>query len=95
MGSKQKTQMNSNPGPADYDNDDKLIKVSSQKVTISHAQRSELWSEQNGGDIPGPGNYADQKSTFGQIQNAPTMASRHEERVNLNPGPGQYDSEAS
>ena len=45
--------------------------------------------------MPGPGNYAEQKSTFGQTNNAPTMGARIEERYNANPGPGQYDADAS
>ena len=63
---------------------------------MSQAERQELWSEQKGrADMPGPGNYADSISTFGNTQNAPTMSARLEERVNLNPGPGQYDVDAS
>ena len=45
--------------------------------------------------MPGPGNYAEQKSTFGQTHNAPTMGAKIEERYNMNPGPGQYDADAS
>ena len=93
MGSKQKTQMNSNPGPATYDHTDSLTKSSSQQVTITHAKRGELWDSQQR-DFPGPGNYENQKSTFGQTQNAPTMASRHQERLNSNPGPGQYNADS-
>ena len=45
--------------------------------------------------MPGPGNYAEQKSTFGQTHNAPTMGAKIEERYTANPGPGQYDADAS
>ena len=86
MGSKQKTQMNSNPGPATYDHNVSLTKSSSQQVTITHAKRGELWNSQQK-DLPGPGNY-ELKSTFGQTQNAPTMAGKSTERYNTNPGPG-------
>ena len=45
--------------------------------------------------MPGPGNYSELKSTFGQTHNAPTMGAKIEERINSNPGPGQYDADAS
>ena len=94
MGSKYKDSINSNPGPATYSASDVLTKTSSQQVTISHAERGEPQNKMQK-DLPGPADYEDQTSTFGQTQNAPTMVSRHEERLNSNPGPGQYNADAS
>ena len=45
--------------------------------------------------MPGPGNYADQKSSFGKTLNAPTMTGKHTAKINLNPGPGHYDADVS
>ena len=72
-----------------------MIKTSARGVAISQAERTELWVEQRGSDMPGPGNYAESKSTFGQTHMAPTMGAKFEEKVNSNPGPGQYDADAS
>ena len=96
MGSKQKASFaNSNPGPGQYESNETITKMSVKQVAINHASRQELWAEQKGAQMPGPGNYADQKSTFGQTHNAPTMGARIEEKVNMNPGPGQYNADAS
>ena len=91
MGQRVKTTVNLNPGPGQYDADDKAIKTSVQTAVINKGERHELWTEHNASEAPGPGNYADAKSTFGQTHNAPTMGARIEERVNSNPGPGQYE----
>ena len=85
------------PGPGDYDtSNDQMTKISARGVAISQAERKELWIEQRGGaDMPGPGNYTEQRSTFGQTNNAFTMGAKFDEKVNSNPGPGQYDADAS
>ena len=61
MGSKLKTQINANPGPGQYENEDTAIKTSVKQVAISHAERQELWAAEQkvGADMPGPGNYAE------------------------------------
>ena len=88
MGQRVRTTINMIPGPGQYDSNDIAVKTSVQTATINQAERQDLWSEQKGADMPGPGNYTDQKSTFGQTHNAPTMGARIEERINMNPGPG-------
>ena len=91
MGSKVKASTNMNPGPGQYEQDDAAIKTSVKTVIINQSERQELWADEGMDEFPGPGNYADAKSTFGQTHNAPTMGARIEERVNSNPGPGQYE----
>ena len=83
------------PGPGDYDASDKMTKTSARGIAISQAERTEMWVEKSGADAPGPGNYGELKSTFGQTHMAPTMGAKFEEKVNSNPGPGQYDADAS
>ena len=87
--------MNANPGPGQYEYEDKAIKQSAQLGIINQSERQELWIEENTSEFPGPGNYAEVKSTFGQTHNAPSIAFRHEEKFNSNPGPGQYQVEES
>ena len=73
-----------------------MIKTSVQTATLNQGETYELWTDHNkGADVPGPGKYSEQTSTFGQTHNAPTMGARIEERYNQNPGPGQYDADAS
>ena len=81
------------PGPADYDANEMMIKTSARGVAISQAERNELWTEKSAANIPGPGYYSEQKSTFGQANGGPTMGARIEEKISSNPGPGQYDQE--
>ena len=82
-----------NPGPGEYDQNDAAIKTSVKTVIINQSERQDLWDEDVLDEFPGPGNYAEAKSTFGQTSNAPSIAFRHRERINSNPGPGQYDAQ--
>ena len=88
MGQRIKTTVNVNPGPGQYEQNDEAIKTSSRTVVINQSERQDLWGEEATDEFPGPGNYSEIKSTFGQTQNAPTMGVRIEEKVNSNPGPG-------
>ena len=43
------------------------------------------------GDVPGPGNYQENTSSFAQTKGVANMGSKYREEVNFNPGPGQYE----
>ena len=85
MGARIEERFNSNPGPGQYET--KVSQIANS-VRIGQAKRKALWAEQEQSDQPGPGNYAEQKSTFGQTHNAPTMGAKIEEKISMNPGPG-------
>ena len=42
-------------------------------------------------EVPGPGNYQENTSSFSQIKGNANMGSKYRDNVNKNPGPGQYD----
>lgn len=42
-------------------------------------------------DAPGPGNYAENTSTFNNVKGVATMGSKYKPEKNFNPGPGQYE----
>ena len=44
MGLKQKIQLNSNPGPGQYESNETITKMSVQQVAIGQAERSEFWA---------------------------------------------------
>ena len=52
-----------------------------------------MWIEQT--DAPGPGNYSDQTKTIGKAVLGGHMGAKIEEKISSNPGPGQYDADAS
>ena len=94
MGSKLETQTHVSPGPADYGHDGTAVKSSAQNVAIGQSEREDLWAEQNRAEMPGPGTYySDQQNTaFGQSASGTSMAWRHEEKIDMSPGPGHYDA---
>ena len=94
MGSKYKPEMNNNPGPGQYSGDPNMNKNSAANGKISQAQRPDIWAGSNN-DLPGPGNYAEQPSTFGTTKGAASMGGKYKEERNYNPGPGQYDNDSS
>lgn len=60
---------------------------------ISKAARQDIWEEQTKNGAPGPGNYAENTSSFAHIKGgAANMGSKHRQDSNFNPGPGQYES---
>ena len=65
MGTKLIEKVSSNPGPGQYESNDMITKTSTQQVAISQAERTDLWVEKNGAEMPGPGIYSELKSTFG------------------------------
>mmetsp|Transcript_14602 Transcript_14602/g.19762 ORF Transcript_14602/g.19762 Transcript_14602/m.19762 type:complete len:209 (-) Transcript_14602:264-890(-) len=92
MGSKYKPEKNLNPGPAQYDVSESLTKTAGTGVRISKAQRKEIWDAQTRKDVPGPGNYSENTSSFAQVKGgAANMGSKYRDEVNVNPGPGQYE----
>ena len=91
MGSKYKAEVNYNPGPGQYDNDaSKLKPKTGGSVTIGSAKRKELWDEASKEQLPGPGNYIDDRNTFGKAATVAGMGSKYKPERNDNPGPGQY-----
>ena len=92
MGSKYKADVNSNPGPGQYDNDaSKLRPKTGASVRIGSAKRKELWDETSKEQLPGPGNYIDDRNTFGKAATGvASMGSKYKPERNENPGPGQY-----
>ena len=63
---------------------------------IGIAPRKDLWEDQNkNGSMPGPGNYTEKPSTFGTTKGAASMGSKYKPERNYNPGPGEYDNDAS
>ena len=61
-------------------------------VRISKAERKDIWEEQTKNVAPGPGNYAENTSSFANIKGgASNMGSKHRQDRNFNPGPGQYE----
>ena len=38
--------------------------------------------------MPGPGNYTERASNFGNTKGAPGMGSKYTTKTNFNPGPG-------
>lgn len=92
MGSKFKPEVNSNPGPGQYDSEAKE-KVKGSK--IGSAARPALWDKETKDDKPGPGNYMDDTNTFGKAaKSGAGMGSKYKPERNENPGPGQYDGDA-
>lgn len=88
MGSKYKPEVNSNPGPGQYDGGAKE-KVKGSR--IGSAVRPGLWEKETKDDKPGPGNYADETNTFGKaVKGGANMGSKFKPEKNENPGPGQY-----
>lgn len=57
---------------------------------MSLAAKKGIWEEQAKQDVPGPGNYLEDTSTFKRSQKI-TMGEKYRDQVNQNPGPGQYD----
>lgn len=96
MGSKYKAETNLNPGPGQYDADPNKNKRQAPNTKVSQAQRQDLWADQSRQDLPGPGNYAVEASSFKDSRGgANNMGSKYKPEVNMNPGPGQYDADAS
>jgi len=60
-------------------------------VRISKAERKDIWADQVKNDAPGPGNYAEDTSTFKNVKGVASMGSKYKAEVNSNPGPGQYE----
>lgn len=60
-------------------------------MRIGSAKRQELWDEKSKEQLPGPGNYVDDRNTFGKAaKGVANMGSKYKPERNENPGPGQY-----
>ena len=69
---------NSNPGPGQYNEPGKsLTHLKSSAARIGSAQRKDLWEKEVKGEVPGPGNYADETNTFGKAAKRITMGSKY------------------
>ena len=92
MGSKYKAEVNQNPGPGQYTVNDDVTKTGSSNQRMPKAKRQEIWESQTKNDVPGPGNYSENTSSFAHIKGgAAGMGSKYRPEVNQNPGPGQYN----
>jgi len=78
MGSKYKPEKNYNPGPGQYSQEDSPTRQKMSSVRISKAERKDIWDEQTRNVAPGPGNYAENTSSFANIKGGATnMGSKH------------------
>ena len=86
----------SKPGPGEYEQDaSKNLRANSASVRIGTAPRKDIWEDQVKASVaqPGPGGYIENTSTLNT--KGATIGLPKEERYNANPGPGQYENDAS
>ena len=71
------------------------MRANQGSIRIGTSVRKDIWEEQikNGESLPGPGGYLEDTSTL-KSKNI-TIGVRREEKVSSNPGPGEYDQDAS
>lgn len=89
FGSKQQEKYTNYPGPGEYDNN--LVQTNTT-VKIGSSTRGDIVNKDSH-NIPGPGLYSDETGTFGKEGVKYSMGQRGSDKINTNPGPGEYDTD--
>ena len=82
------------PGPGAYRGEAGRAKPPTGAARMGTSRRTDNFVSKEEADLPGPGNYGEQYSSFSKTQNVP-LGGKYKSKLSDTPGPGQYGAVGS